>query len=295
MTTRTRRTFFCARGLIRSALLAGLVVVISNDAQAVVGGDPDGKRHPFVGLVAYQLVQGGPWYVPPGGNAVLVSPTVAVTAGHVLEVPLTRDFLGVDPYARGVVFDPEPIDPTSPMDLAGTFRQIPASSVHVAKHVAWHPALFASPDSPNDIGVMVFEKPVRGRPTARIPQPGLFDLLSTVFEQRIEIVGYGATEFACCPPAGGGNRYSGTTALVDLTAELVTTGALEQSHANAGPGDSGAAALIGHNMLVGVLSGFASPPDPAMLPFSLYNRTDSMSACQFLSEYLPLRCTEFGD
>lgn len=281
---------------VRNALLLGLFALISaENTYAIVGGEPDGKRHPFVGLVAYQITQGGPWYVPPGGNAVLVSPTVAVTAGHVLEVPLTRDFLGVEPYARGVVFDPVPVDPNAPFDLAGVFWEVPASLVHVAKSVAWHPDLFASPDTPNDIGVMVFKKPVRGRPTARIPRPGLFDLLSSVFEPRIELVGYGATEFACCPPPGGGNRYSGTASMVDLTADILTTGALEEGDANAGPGDSGSAALIGHNLLVGVLSSFAPAPDPEMLPFSQYNRTDSASACEFLSKYLPLRCSPIGD
>ena len=296
MTTYLNRRRPRAVPMVRTTLFLGLAAFISADiAHAIVGGEPDGKRHPFVGLVAYQLTEGGPWYVPPGGNAVLVSPTVAVTAGHVLEIPLTRDIIGIDPYARGVVFDPLPVDPNAPMDLAGAFREVPASMVHVAKFVAWHPGLFASPDTPNDIGVMVFEEPVRGRPRAKIAKPGLFDKLSSVHEPRIEIVGYGGTEFACCPPAGGGNRYSGTAALVDLTTDVLITGALETDHASAGPGDSGGAALIGHNILVGVLSSFDPPPDPNMLPFNRYNRTDSESACEFLSRYLPLRCSRIGD
>jgi hypothetical protein len=294
MTTSLIRRRSRALALVPTALFLGLAAFISADiAHAIVGGDPDGKRHPFVGIVAYQLTMGGPWYVPNGGNAVLVSPTVAVTAGHVLEIPLTRERLGVDPYARGVVFDPVPVDRNAPMDLA-VFREVPASAVHVAKFVAWHPDLFASPDTPTDIGVLVFEQPVTGRPTARIAKPGLFDTLSSVYEPRMEIVGYGGTEFACCPPAGGGNRYSGTTALVDLTADVIITAALEEDQASAGPGDSGAAVLIDHNMLVGVLSSFDPPPDPDMLPFGRYNRTDSESACEFLSNYLPLRCSRIG-
>jgi hypothetical protein len=280
--------------LVRQALFLSLLTFLSvENSYAVIGGEPDGRRHPFVGLVAYQVTQGGPWYVPPGGNAVLVSPTVAVTAGHVLFFPLTTDFLGVQPYARGVVFDPVPVDPNAPFDLA-IFWEVPASLVHVAKSVAWHPDLFASPETPNDIGVIIFEKPVKGRPTARIPRPGLFDLLSRVFDPRIELVGYGATEFACCPPPGGGNRNSGSASMVDLTPDLLITGTLEDGDASAGPGDSGGAALIGHNLLVGVLNDFAPAPDPEMLPFSQYNRTDSPASCEFLSKYLPLRCRPIG-
>jgi hypothetical protein len=273
--------------LALTGLLAGA------DCGAIVGGDPDGKRHPFVGIIAYQVERDGPWYVPQGGNAVLVSPKVAVTAGHVVEGPLTRFVLGVEPYQWGVVFHPRPVDRNAPSDLF-EFREVPARLVHVAESVAWHPDLFVTPEAP-DIGVIIFKEPVKGLPKARIPRPGLFDALRKILTSRLGLVGFGATEFNCCPPPGGGNRYSGSAPVVDLMSEFVITGALNKKFdVLAAPGDSGGPALFNQNLLIGVFSDFAPGPDPDALPFSKFQRTDSASACEFLSEYLTLNCDPIG-
>jgi hypothetical protein len=259
-------------------------------SHAVLDGEPDGGRHPFVGLIVYQMEENGPWYAPQGGNAVLVSSTVAITAGHVLRPPLLPELnLGIKPARIGVTFEAKPVDLSTPPDLGTHWRILPASMVHVVRSVAWHPDLFASPETPNDVGVMVFEKPVKGRPTARIPRPGLFDLLDRVIDPRMSIVGYGGTQPVFPPPLGGGNRTSGTAPLVELTPHVLVTAQLNEGDVNGGAGDSGAPALFAHGMVIGVLSslGFASDSDPA---FTVFSRVDDESACDFLKRYLRLKC-----
>jgi hypothetical protein len=273
--------------LALTGLLAGA------ECGAIVNGDPDGKRHPFVGIIAYQIEPGGPWYVPQGGNAVLVSSKVAVTAGHVVEGPLTRFLLGVEPHQIGVVFHPRPVDLEAPSDL-GEFREVPAKLVHVAESVDWHPGLFVTPDAP-DIGVIIFKEQVKGLPKARIPRPGLFDALRKVLRPRLGLVGFGATEFDCCPPSGGGSRYSGSAPIAYLMSESVITGAVNKKYdVLAAPGDSGGPALFNQDLLIGVFSDFAPAPDPEALPYSKFQRTDSASACEFLSQYLTLNCDPIG-
>jgi hypothetical protein len=273
-----------------AAMFAAAGLFAASPSHAVMNGEPDGRRHPFVGVIAYQLETGGPWYTPQGGNATLVSAYVAVTAGHVLKTPLTEFELGITPVHIGVVFDPKPVDLSKPPDLAPEWRIVPTSRVHVAKSVAWHPRLFASPEERNDIGVIIFEKPVRGTPFARVPRPGLVDLLDRILDPRVSIVGYGGTETEFPPPKGGGNRNSGTAPIVELTPLYLITGQFGEADVNGGPGDSGAPALVGYNLVTGVLSALGLASDPSEPSYTLFNRTDSEPACAFLKAYLPLDC-----
>jgi hypothetical protein len=274
-----------------SMLLAAVSLFASSSSHAVLDGEEDGKRHRFVGLIVYQLEHDGRWYAPQGGNAVLVASKVAVTAGHVLGPPwLPEAQLGIKPIAVGVTFDEKPVDLNTPPDLGTHWRVMPASRVHVVRSSARHPKLFESPEAPNDVGVLVFEKPVKGIPTARIPRPGLFDLLERLLEPRLAIVGYGGRQPIFPPPLGGGNRTSGTAPIVDLTANVVVTGQLNEGDVNGGAGDSGAPALFAHGMVIGVLSGVAFAPDPASPSYTQFSRLDNESACAFLKSYVRLNC-----
>jgi hypothetical protein len=268
-------------------------LLMPETGNAIIDGEPDGRRHPFVGLIVYQMEVGGPWYAPPGGNAILVSAKVAVTAGHVLQTPLSLPTLGIIPAQIGVVFEEKPADISLPPDLPPMWREVPASSVHVAASVAWHPRLFESPDAPHDIGVIIFKRPIRGRPTARIPRPGLVDMLIDVLEPDLQLVGYGGFEPTCCPPIGG-YRRSGSAPVTELTDELLITGQLNEGDVNGGPGDSGGPAFLGRHLVLGVLSGLSLPPDESQPRLTIFNRTDSVSSCLFLSSYLKLDCRPIG-
>jgi len=77
-----------SRSLRRCGLALLLALLHSAPTTGIVGGVDDGGDHRFVGIMAFQIEPAGPWYVGGGGHAVLVSPTVAVTAAHILtELP----------------------------------------------------------------------------------------------------------------------------------------------------------------------------------------------------------------
>jgi hypothetical protein len=264
---------------------------------AVIGGSDDGDDHPYSGTTAYQFEPGGPWYVGPGGNAVRISRTVAITAGHVLPAPppvfgpLTPD------WAVGLVFDPEPVDLSRPPDRGLGGRIVPDSKVYRVARYVMHPETFSVPG--RDIGIMFLERPVRG-PAAKLARAGTLDELGRRRGddddgddddgdvETLRIVGYGADEFVCCPPKGGGKRRVVDVPLWAVTADTVLGGG--PSGEGAGPGDSGAGAFLGdRRVLVGVLSSFVADPVSGRR-LSLFTRTDSASSCAFLSQYLRVDC-----
>jgi len=59
-----------------------LVLLLSTSAQAIIGGEPDGNRHPYAGAV-FDLAGDGSLGI--GCSGVLVSPRVFLTAGHCTE------------------------------------------------------------------------------------------------------------------------------------------------------------------------------------------------------------------
>jgi len=93
--------FSVARLLGILALVVSSVGVLSASAFAITNGDLDGDRHPYAGAL---VVDGRP-----ACSAVLVSPTVVVTAGHCIAGESTVS----------VSFD-STLDPSSPGLLTGT-------------------------------------------------------------------------------------------------------------------------------------------------------------------------------
>src|SRR6188472_1613600 len=67
------------RAVLTAMVLAilGLLAVVAPSASAITGGEPDGNRHPNVGLILF-YDQDGRFRC----SATLVTPTVLLTAGH---------------------------------------------------------------------------------------------------------------------------------------------------------------------------------------------------------------------
>jgi hypothetical protein len=63
------------------SLLLSLIVVLSvfGPAAAITNGEPDNGRHPYVGLLVFDVAEGQPGWRCSGS---LISPTVVLTAGH---------------------------------------------------------------------------------------------------------------------------------------------------------------------------------------------------------------------
>ena len=152
------------RTLVLAAVLAALVVT---PASAITYGQPDGNLHPQVGA----LVGTFSWGTGPYCSGTLVSPTVFLTAAHCAEGRRVS-----------VTFD-EKYSSTSKLHW-GTWYG--------------HPDYYGGEDNPNDVAVVVFDRPIKGIAPARLPEQGLLDRMkadgalnqSTAFTS----VGYGAQE-----------------------------------------------------------------------------------------------------
>src|SRR5215213_8726979 len=73
-----------SRRLLLMVLMAALLLVAVSPASAVTSGEPDGNRHPYVGLMVAQDANNAPLWRCTG---TLLSPTVFLTAGHCTESP----------------------------------------------------------------------------------------------------------------------------------------------------------------------------------------------------------------
>jgi hypothetical protein len=155
-------------GLVVATLLA-----VAGSAQAIVYGQPDGNRHPYVGaLVAEWQEPGRPDLFCSG---TLISPTVFLTASHCTAALAD---MGIEPDEVWVTFDAT-FDEDSPL-LPGTYHTHPEFG-------------FSGPggrSDPHDIAVIVLDAPVSGITPARLPTLNLLDTLD-LRRQRFTAVGYG--------------------------------------------------------------------------------------------------------
>jgi secreted trypsin-like serine protease len=152
-------------------------LVAAAPAQAITYGTPDTQnRYPFVGALVGTFDNG----TYPYCSGTLISPTVFLTAAHC--------DIGSDTVF--VTFDQTY---TSKSKLyRGTFTP--------------HPDYYSGQDNPNDVAVVVFDKPIKGIQPAEVAELGLLDQMkadgtlnqSTAFTS----VGYGAQETR--PPHGWG-------------------------------------------------------------------------------------------
>ncbi len=145
------------RKIFISSLLLALVMAVSlltaTPAYAIIGGQPDGNAHPYVGGID----------VRPTGRSIpctgtLISPTVFLTAGH-----CTRFFDEAGLTEARVTFDPVFSD-------NATFY---TGSVHT--NPLYTPFMTGSQSDPGDFGVIVFSEPVTGITPASLPTAGLLD------------------------------------------------------------------------------------------------------------------------
>lgn len=133
---------------------------------AITYGVPDGDGHPNVGgLVAAEAYSDGTWLYCSG---TLIAPTIFLTAAHCGDSAVER---------VRVTFDDAYVD--GDKVYSGTFHA--------------NPAYTSKQDDPNDLAVVVFDRPIKGITPARLPAAGsLSDLPS---DQTFTSVGYGAYQF----------------------------------------------------------------------------------------------------
>jgi hypothetical protein len=164
-------------GLFATALLAAAVPVLT-----VTNGQPDGSRHPYVGI-AIQFIPSMPGFIGICSGFALSS-TVFVTAAH--------------------CFDPVP-DPANPVLVS--FKSGPPLSLATDftpgtfhPHPGWCPGCGPGPAGADfhDVAVVELNRPVTLGAFAQLPSPFLVDVLP--MKTPVDLVGYGTQGFV----RGGG-------------------------------------------------------------------------------------------
>ena len=144
--------------------MALALVMASGVAQAIINGQPDGNRHPYVGLVTDEQ------YVCSGAA---ISPTVFITAAHCFDEPGQEVSVTFDP--DGFYGEEDSVFHT------GTWYPDPQFCIGCAGGLVGFDT--------HDVAVVILDEPVFLSRYARLPSEGLVDRLAN--KTRVAAVGYG--------------------------------------------------------------------------------------------------------
>ena len=256
------------------AVLTSLAALVcATPANAVIDGTPDGARHPYAGAVDGRPV-GGPVQF---GSGVLISPTVFLTVGHG-----TAHFDAAGVTRARVTFDPA-------VTSGSTWYE---GTIHT--NPAFDPSAQGQRGDFADLGVIVFDTPVRGITPASLPSAGYVDRLST--RARFEIPGYGVSSYAGGSDGGGKRRLDptsgGTRNLADEVFTSVSPGWLRLRAAGSASicsGDSGSpSVLAGTNLVTGVTAVAWSLAGGECESGPWEQRVDTPAARAFIGQYVAL-------
>jgi len=177
-----------ARGLLSVIVIALLALLATAmPAVAITGGEPDGERHPNVGLILF--------YDGTGRfrcSATLISPTILITAAHCTEGTVGSTLVTFD----SVIAEQPPTPfPTAADPAAGYTPEEITAAGYLSGTALAHPEYsdFTDLANWNDVGVIVLDEPVTDITPATLAPSGYLDqfaqprLSSTIFTT----VGYG--------------------------------------------------------------------------------------------------------
>jgi hypothetical protein len=230
------------KNMCTSLLAMSILLSAVCPAVGVQFGEPDGDRHPYVGMVVVLKSDGSLWY----GSGTLLSPQVFLTAGHITD----------DAVLAFVTFDSE-ADVTS----------FPSPPSWILGTPFTHPFYGVAPfPDTSDVGVVILDTPIVLDEYGALPEElGLLDRLAKPRGPdylTFTVVGYGLQGIK---PRVRDDlvRHQGTVSLVNLR-NAFTDGYNIQHTSNPGGGhgpggtcfgDSGGPLFLkGTNVVVGVNS-----------------------------------------
>jgi hypothetical protein len=181
MTSQLRRIFAVV------LVILGLTVTSMGPAAAITGGEPDGNRHPNVGLILFYDADGRFRC-----TATLVTPTVLLTAAHCTEGTLGKTLVDF----RTVVANEPPTGYPVAADPAAGYTQAEIEAAGFLSGTAYaHPDYsdFTDLNNWNDVGVVVLDHPVTTiKPATLAPLDYLDDYAQPRLNQTLfTSVGYG--------------------------------------------------------------------------------------------------------
>lgn len=252
---------------MRKLLLAALAaLLVTSPAGAVVNGEPDGTRHPYV--VALGFLDPATGARGQFCTGTLVSPTVVVTAGHCT--------------ASG----PAAVVWSGPVALAGP----PNSMGMSVTHPDFKPEI--SPPNTGDLGVVLLRAPILLPEYGKLPTAGHLDNLAKPRGHNLDVtfVGYGAQSLDPFVPPG--LRMVGTGRIKNLNNSVVRDYGVKISGVNGSGraglciGDSGAPILHGDSSTIVAVHSFGDVETCEGATYSY--RLDSAAARSFLGQFVAL-------
>lgn len=246
-------------------------LAVTGSAGAIVNGEPDGNRHPYVVALGFVDANQRPTQFCSG---TLLSPMLVLTAGHCTDQAFGA-FVWTGPAQ---VFGP-----------TGAPRQ-PASFGMAVTHPDFKPAI--SPPNTGDLGVVRLLAPIFVPTYGVLPAAGYLEDLAPKrgLNLDVSIVGYGAQSLDPFVPPG--ERRFATARIQNLDSSVVRDYGVKISGVRGGSGkgsgfcfgDSGGPALHGDsNVVVGVFS-FGDVDTCTGATYAY--RTDTESARAFLAPFL---------
>jgi Trypsin len=178
------------RAVLLLAMMALAILAASGLAQAIINGEPDGNRHPYVGWASTQE-----WAC----SGTLISPIIFLTAGHCTELFEQGDSQVYVTFKTEADFVPVELDPD------GVFDPGDAHTGEPYTHPGWNGLVY-------DVGVVILDEPVGMAQYGRLPTANLVETLDS--STSLTLVGYGLRDFEVSggPPVGDGLaiRYRAT-------------------------------------------------------------------------------------
>lgn len=260
-----RKTTFMRALVVAAIALVALVVLMTGSAFAITGNWVTDNEHPFVGLVCIYNEDGDfIWR----GSGSLISPTVVLTAGHVVDTAegaaSARVYFQQD---AGAHYDPaQGFDPTSGYPLYDSEDGLSRTSDELYNYGF---ADFAGFPNTHDAGLVILDQPIIMSEYGQLPEAGVLDSLATARGLKKPVFtpsGYGLTysvqEHSALSDISYRSRLMARSTLVNLRSHN-TDGFNLQTQGNGDgrggtcSGDSGGPVFLGgfdSNLIVGVTS-----------------------------------------
>jgi trypsin len=223
---------------------AAILTLASTSALAITaGGDLDGNRHPYVGLMVAQDNQGNPMWRCSG---TLIAPRLFLTAGHCTEAPAAHVEIWFDADVESGI-------PDNGYPFVGDAGGTPHT------HPSYNPNAFYL----FDLGMVVLDQPVKMKKYGTLPALDVLDRMATERGQQdvtFTAVGYGLQQINPAFFEAERVRMYAEPHLVQINTGFTGDFSvlLSNNHSTGGTcfGDSGGPNFIGTSNVVGGVTSF---------------------------------------